>query len=205
MSLIQTDPDVIDYLLRRKLSGSHLTVEGSSESGGRRDTGASLDSVGASSGSLSPLEPPSPLFPPDGSGGESSLTSEVFLNVLKLNQSRNRPEGRYGEGRSAKSIRHMRQFHSHHNLLSLSQPSPLSRLHSQDGEPQDRRGAPGPAMSFTLGSGSAGSRGSCSSLSGSTENSIWVRQMQQEEGKSSPAANFWDFFTGKGSSSETVV
>ncbi|MEQ2165698.1 hypothetical protein GOODEAATRI_019850, partial [Goodea atripinnis] len=109
------------------------------------------------------------------------------------------------EGRSAKSIRHMRQFHSHHNLLSLSQPSPLSRLHSQDGEPQDRRGAPGPAMSFTLGSGSAGSRGSCSSLSGSTENSIWVRQMQQEEGKSSPAANFWDFFTGKGSSSETVV
>ncbi|MEQ2209275.1 hypothetical protein XENOCAPTIV_027839, partial [Xenoophorus captivus] len=135
MSLIQTDPDVIDYLLRRKLS--------------------------------------------------------VMANVC--------------EGRSAKSIRHMRQFHSHHNLLSLSQPSPLSRLHSQDGEPQDRRGAPGPAMSFTLGSGSAGSRGSCSSLSGSTENSIWVRQMQQEEGKSSPAANFWDFFTGKGSSSETVV
>ncbi|KAK5611588.1 hypothetical protein CRENBAI_014679 [Crenichthys baileyi] len=205
MSLIQTDPDVIDYLLRRKLSGSHLTVEGSSESGGRRDTGASLDSVGASSGSLSPLEPPSPLFPPDGSGGESSLTSEVFLNVLKLNQSRNRPEGRYGEGRSAKSIRHMRQFHSHHNLLSLSQPSPFSRLHSQDGEPQDRRGAPGPAMSFTLGSGSGASRGSCSSLSSSTENSIWVRQMQQEEGKSSPAANFWDFFTGKGSGSETVV
>ncbi|XP_038149056.1 rho GTPase-activating protein 36 isoform X2 [Cyprinodon tularosa] len=204
MSLIQTDPDVIDYLLRRKLSGSHLTVEGSSESGARRDTGASLDSVGASSGSLSPLEPPSPLFPPDGNGGEGSLTSEVFLNVLKLNQNRNRPEGRYGaEGRSTKSIRHMRQFHSHHNLLSLSQPSSLSRMHSQDGDPQDRRGALGAAMSFALGSSS--SRGSCSSLSGSTENSIWVRQMQPDEGKSSPAANFWDFFTGKGSSSETVV
>ncbi|KAM4714369.1 rho GTPase-activating protein 36 isoform 2-T3 [Anableps anableps] len=191
MSLIQTDPDVIDYLLRRKLSGSHLTVEGSSESGGRRDTGASLDSVGASSGSLSPLEPPSPLFPPDGTSGDGSLTSEVFLNVLKLNQNRNRPEGRYGEARSAKSIRHMRQFHSHHNLLSLSQPSTLSRLHSQDGDPQDRRGALG--------------GGSCSSLSGSTENSIWVRQMQQDEGKPSPAANFWDFFTGKASGSETVV
>lgn len=76
-------------------SGSHLTVE-SSESGGRRDTGASLDSVGASSGSLSPLEPPSPLFPPDGSGGEGSLTSEVFLNVLKLNQNRKRQDSRYG-------------------------------------------------------------------------------------------------------------
>ncbi|XP_014870027.1 rho GTPase-activating protein 6-like [Poecilia latipinna] len=205
MSLIQTDPDVIDYLLRRKLSGSHLTVEGSSESGGRRDTGASLDSVGASSGSLSPLEPPSPLFPPDGSGGEGSLTSEVFLNVLKLNQTRNRPEGRFGEARSAKSIRHMRQFHSHHNLLSLSQPSTLSKMHSQDGDPQDRRGGPrGAAMSFTLGSVGV-SGGSCSSLSGSTENSIWVRQMQQDEGKSSSAANFWDFFTGKSSSSETVV
>uniref|UniRef100_A0A146ZTQ6 Rho GTPase activating protein 36 n=2 Tax=Fundulus heteroclitus TaxID=8078 RepID=A0A146ZTQ6_FUNHE len=205
MSLIQTDPDVIDYLLRRKLSGSHLTVEGSGESGGRRDTGASLDSVGASSGSLSPLEPPSPLFPPDGSGGDGSLTSEVFLNVLKLNQNRSRPDGKYGEARSARSIRHMRQFHSHHNLLSLSQPSTLSRLNSQEGDGQDRRGALGAAMSFALGNGSGASRGSCSSLSSSTENSIWVRQMQQDEAKPSPAANFWDFFTGKGSSSETMV
>lgn len=68
----------------------------SSESGGRRDTGVSLDSGGASSGSLSPLEPPSPLFPPDSNGSESSLTSEVFLNVLKLNQNRKRQENRYG-------------------------------------------------------------------------------------------------------------
>lgn len=204
MSLIQTDPDIIDYLLRRKLSGSHLSVESSSESGGRRDTGASLDSVGASSGSLSPLEPPSPLFPPDGSGGEGSLTSEVFLNVLKLNQSRKRPETRFGEAPSGKSIRHMRQFHSHHNLLSLAQPSSssTSRLHSQDQEAQDRRRPLGSALSFTLGGGGSGS---CSSLSGSTESSIWVRQTPQEESKPSPASNFWDFFTGKGSSSETMV
>ncbi|KAM9718389.1 rho GTPase-activating protein 36 isoform 1-T1 [Menidia menidia] len=198
MSLIQTDPDVIDYLLRRKLSGSHLTLEGSSESGGRRDTGASLDSVGASSGSLSPLEPPSPLFPPDGSGGEGSLTSEVFLNVLKLNQNRKRQETRYGDVHPSKSIRHMRQFHSHHNLLSLSQSS--SRLLGQDADPQDRRGALGSALSLTL-----GSRGSCSSLTGSTESSIWVRQAPPDDSKPSPAANFWDFFTGKGSSSETMV
>lgn len=78
-------------------SGSHLKVESRSETGGRRDTGASLDSVGASSGSLSPLEPPSPLFPPDGSGGDGSLTSEVFLNVLKLNQNRKRQETKYGD------------------------------------------------------------------------------------------------------------
>ncbi|XP_023278480.1 rho GTPase-activating protein 6-like isoform X3 [Seriola lalandi dorsalis] len=205
MSLIQTDPDIIDYLLRRKLSSSNLTVESSSESGGRRDTGASLDSVGASSGSLSPLEPPSPLFPPDGSGGEGSLTSEVFLNVLKLNQNRKRQETRYGEVPPGKSIRHMRQFHSHHNLLSLSQPSSsscsTSRLHGQDPDPQDRRGPLGSALSFSLGVGG----GSCSSLSGSTESSIWVRQTPQEESKPSPATNFWDFFTGKGSSSETMV
>ncbi|XP_027143365.1 rho GTPase-activating protein 36 isoform X1 [Larimichthys crocea] len=206
MSLIQTDPDIIDYLLRRKLSGSHLTVESSSESGGRRDTGASLDSVGASSGSLSPLEPPSPLFPPDGSGGEGSLTSEVFLNVLKLNQNRKRQETRYGEVSSGKSIRHMRQFHSHHNLLSLAQ-SPSSST----SDTQERRGPLGSALSFTLGGGGSGGggvgsrSGSCCSLSGSTESSIWVRQTPQEESKPSPAANFWDFFTGKGSSSETMV
>ncbi|KAG7221537.1 hypothetical protein INR49_017193, partial [Caranx melampygus] len=215
MSLIQTDPDIIDYLLRRKLS-SHISVEGnSSESGGRRDTGASLDSVGASSGSLSPLEPPSPLFPPDGSGSEGSLTSEVFLNVLKLNQNRRgrRPDTLLEdldfsscEVPPGKSIRHMRQFHSHHNLLSLAQPSSssssTSRLHSQDSEAQDRRGALGSALSFSL---SGGVSGSCSSLSGSSESSIWVRQMPQEESKPSPTANFWDFFTGKGSGSETMV
>lgn len=77
----------------------------------------------------------------------------------------------------------MRQFHSHHNLLSLGQQCSSSD-HSQD---------------------HAGSRGSCSSLSGSTESSIWVRQTPQEESKTSPVANFWDFFTGKGSSSETIV
>lgn len=78
------------------LSGSHLTVESSSESGGRRDTGVSLDSVGASSGSLSPLEPQSLTYPLDVRGREGSLNSEVFLNVLKLNQNRKRQEARYG-------------------------------------------------------------------------------------------------------------
>lgn len=198
MSLIQTDPDIIDYLLRRKLSSSHMTVESSSESGGRRDTGASLDSVGASSGSLSPLEPPSPLFPPDGNGGDGSLTSEVFLNVLKLNQNRKRQDTRYGDVPSGKSIRHMRQFHSHHNLLSLAQPSRLG----PDQDSQDRRGTLGSALSFTLGGIGVGS---CSSLSGSTESSIWVRQTPQEDSKPLPTSNFWDFFTGKASNSETMV
>lgn len=88
----------------------------------------------------------------------------------------------------------MRQFHSHHNLLSLGQQS-SSRDHSQD---HDGRGQ----LGFSL---SVGNSGSCSSLSGSTESSIWVRQVPQDESKTSPITNFWDFFTGKGSSSETIV
>lgn len=197
MSLIQTDPDIIDYLLRRKLSGSPLSTDGSGESGGRRDTGASLDSVGASSGSLSPLEPPLKLFLPDATGSQGGLTSDVFLSVLKLNQSRKRQENRYGDIPPGKSIRHMRQFHSHHNLLSLAQPS------SSSSDPQEPRRSLGPALSLSL-AGSSG-RGSCSSLSGSTDSSVWVRQTPQDEHKTSPVSNFWDFFTGKGSGSETMV
>ncbi|XP_049591766.1 rho GTPase-activating protein 36 isoform X2 [Syngnathus scovelli] len=162
VSLIQTDPDIIDYLLRRKLS--NVTEESDVGSGGRRDTGTSLDSVGASSGSLSPMEPRSSL--------EGGLSSEVFLSVLKMNQSRKQHDNRYGEIRPGKSIRHMRQFHSHHNLLSLAQPT-LCRVSS----PSSRQHPPADA------------------------GNVWVKQAPPEEGKSS----FWDFFTGKGSSSETLV
>ncbi|CAL8326433.1 unnamed protein product [Lota lota] len=229
MSLIQTDPDVIDYLLRRKHSGSHVTTESGGGSGrssvssvqssGRRDTGASLDSVGASSGSLSPLEPPSPLFPPDGQGGEISLTNEVFLNVLKLHQNRKRQETRNGsEGTSGKSIRHIRQFHSHHNLLSLVNSSTSStstsslcasssRLQGQeslDREAQERRCT----LGFSLGGGGGG--GGVGGGVGGGEaggGSVWVSRNPPagEENKTSPVSNFWDFFTGKGSSSETMV
>uniref|UniRef100_A0A8C1XXA9 Rho GTPase activating protein 36 n=1 Tax=Cyprinus carpio TaxID=7962 RepID=A0A8C1XXA9_CYPCA len=128
MSLIQTDPDVIDYLLRRKLSSSSLTME--TDSGGRRDTQASLDSVGQSSDDLSSLEPLSPLYPETSSIG--SLSSEVFLNVLHLNTKRKR-----SSEVPPKSIGKMRQFHSHHNLLSLSQSS--SNAQSEEGELQEQR------------------------------------------------------------------
>lgn len=213
MSLIQTDPDIIDYLLRRKLSGSPLSD--SSDPGGRRDTGASLDSVGASSGSLSPLEPPSPLFPPEASSSsQGSLTSEVFLNVLKLNQSRKR-QHRYGDVPAGKSISHMRQFHSHHNLLSLVHPSPppsasWSRSTLPDADSahmMEHRGTL--RLSLSGGGGGGGGAttpgGSYSSLSGSTDSNIWVRQTPQDDNKNSPVGNFWDFFTGKGSGSETMV
>ncbi|XP_057711696.1 rho GTPase-activating protein 36 isoform X2 [Corythoichthys intestinalis] len=162
VSLIQSDPDIIDYLLRRKFSSS-ATAESAGGSGGRRDTGASLDSVGASTGSLSPMESRSSL--------EGGLSSEVFLSVLKMNQSRKRHNHRYGEVRLGKSIGHVRQFHSHHNLLSLTQPT-LCSLFSTSGlhPPSD-------------------------------DCDVWVRQAAPEESKSS----FWDFFTGKGSGSETLV
>ncbi|KAL0969977.1 hypothetical protein UPYG_G00235490 [Umbra pygmaea] len=200
MSLIQTDPEIIDYLLRRKLSSSHLMMEAVDTAGGRRDTGASLDSVGASSGSLSPLEPPSPLFNPDGPG-DGSLTSEVFFNLDILHRHNNKKRSNEA---LPKSIGQIRQFHSHHNLLSLAQPSISSRVHPEDSQHhvQERRAPLGESMSFGLGAAS------CSNLGGQGDNSVWVRQTPQEErAKPSPThtSQFWDFFTGKGSGSETMV
>ncbi|KAJ8007880.1 hypothetical protein DPEC_G00098770 [Dallia pectoralis] len=195
MRLIQTDPDIIDYLLRRKLSSSHQTMETVDPAGGRRDTAVSLDSGGASSGSLSPLELPSPLFKPDGDGG---LISEVFLNldILRCHQN--------NQKRSVEALSKMRHFHSHHNLLNLTQSSSSSRVHPEDSHhlTQERRAQLGESRNFVLGAAS------CSSLGGQGDNSVWVRQTPQDQkAKPSPShtSQFWDFFTGKGSSSETMV
>ncbi|XP_064881347.1 rho GTPase-activating protein 6-like isoform X3 [Oncorhynchus nerka] len=227
MSLIQTDPDIIDYLLRRKLS--HLAVGTVDSTGSRRDTGVSLDSVGSFSDSLSPLEtpsplfnlsplePPSPLFNPDGPG-DGSLTSEVFFNLEVLRHHNNKKRSNVI---LSKSIGQMRQFHSNHNLLSLSQSSSSSRVHPEDSyHAQEQRAPLGEDLSFTLGAAS------CSSLGGQGDNSVWVRQTPQEERekqvansvwvrqapqedreKPSPSHSsyFWDFFTGKSSGSETMV
>uniref|UniRef100_A0A673VVI4 Rho GTPase activating protein 36 n=1 Tax=Salmo trutta TaxID=8032 RepID=A0A673VVI4_SALTR len=197
MSLIQTDPDIIDYLLRRKLS--HLAVGTVDSTGGRRDTGVSLDSVGAFSGSLTPLEPPSPLFNPDGPG-DGSLTSEVFFNLEALRHHNNKKRSNVI---LSKSIGQMRQFHSNHNLLSLAQSSSSSRVHPEDSyQAQDQRAPLGEDLSFTLGAAS------CSSLGGQGDNSVWVRQTPQEEREKPPPSHssyFWDFFTGKSSGSETMV
>ncbi|XP_064184503.1 rho GTPase-activating protein 36 isoform X1 [Anguilla rostrata] len=191
MSLIQTDPDIIDYLLRRKLS--HLTNE--VDAGGRRDK-ASMDSVGHSSEDLSSLEAPSPLFPEDQEDG--SLCSEVFLNVLRLNQNRNRSS----EDGPGKCVGHIRHFHSHHNLLSLGQALPQST--SEDRDPRDR---PAPEGGQACEGGSAvysQGHGPGAAKTQSPGDSIWVRQSSTDEGKPQPT-NFWDFFTGTVTGSETIV
>ncbi|XP_036453061.1 rho GTPase-activating protein 36 isoform X3 [Colossoma macropomum] len=185
MSLIQTDPDVIDYLLRRKLSGSSVTVE--PDVGARRDTQTSLDSVGQSSDDLSPVEPISPLFGDSASRG--SLSSEVFFNVLRLNTNRKR-----SSETPTKSIAQMRQFHSHHNLMSLTQPS--SHLLVDEREEQEREGGfmgqPCPGE---------GQRDSGSQPQSPKERSVWVRQGSNASSTTSEdskqPSNFWDFFTGK--------
>ncbi|XP_076843477.1 rho GTPase-activating protein 36 isoform X2 [Brachyhypopomus gauderio] len=198
MSLIQTDPDVIDYLLRRKLSGSSLTVE--PDMGARRDTQMSLDSVGQSSDDLSLKEPMSPLF--GDLTGDGSLSNEVFFNVLRLNTSR-----QCSSQNPPKCIAHMRQFHSHHNLLSFAQPS--VRLQAEEPELQGHKGGsvaqacPRENTNFSLGHREGGSQ-----PRSSRERSVWVRQgsnssTTSEDSKQS--SNFWDFFTGKVSGSETIV
>ncbi|KAI4897061.1 hypothetical protein NFI96_011409 [Prochilodus magdalenae] len=192
MSLIQTDPDVIDYLLRRKLSGSSETVE--PDVGARRDTQTSLDSVGQSSEDLSPIEPISPLF--GDSPGRGSLSSEVFFNVLRLSTNRKR-----SSETPTKSISQMRQFHSHHNLLSLTQSS--SHLLVDEREQQEQRSFMG---QYCQGESK---RDSGSQPQSPKERSVWVRQGSNASSTTSEdskqPSNFWDFFTGKVSGSETIV
>ncbi|XP_026864524.2 rho GTPase-activating protein 36 isoform X3 [Electrophorus electricus] len=199
MSLIQTDPDVIDYLLRRKLSGSSLMVE--SDMGARRDKQVSLDSVGQSSDDLSPIDPTSPISPLFGdSAGGGSLSSEVFFNVLGLNTAR-KCSGSSQTPR--KCIAQMRQFHSHHNLLSFTQPI---QLQAEEGELQGCRGgclAQACPTHFSLGQQDGGSQ-----PQRSNERSGWGRQgsnTSTASEDSKQASNFWDFFTGKVSGSETIV
>ncbi|KAJ8338277.1 hypothetical protein SKAU_G00372430 [Synaphobranchus kaupii] len=194
MSLIQTDPDIIDYLLRRKLSSSHLAPE--ADAGGRRDNKASMDSAGHSSKGLSSLEAPSPLFPESQEDG--SLCSEVFLNVLRLNQNRNRSS----EDGPGKSIGHIRHYRSHHNLLSLVRGS--SQTHSEDRDPRDR---PAPEGGQACEGGSivySRGQGPGAAQTQSPGDSIWVKQSSTDEGKPQPT-NFWDFFTGTVTGSETIV
>ncbi|KTF75369.1 hypothetical protein cypCar_00014426, partial [Cyprinus carpio] len=199
MSLIQTDPDVIDYLLRRKLSSSSsLTME--TDSGGRRDTQASLDSVGLSSDDFSSLEPLCPLYPETSVIG--SLSSEVFLNILHLNTNRKR-----SSEVPPKSIGKMRQFHSHHNLMSLSQSS---NAQSEEQELQEQRqGSSRHTCSEERLHISLGRQDSGSQPQSPRERGIWVRQSSNASSMtlddSKPPSNFWDFFTGKVSGSETIV
>ncbi|XP_051572054.1 rho GTPase-activating protein 6-like isoform X2 [Myxocyprinus asiaticus] len=189
MSLIQTDPDVIDYLMRRKVSSSSLTME--TDPGGRRDTQKSLDSMSQSSDDF--------LFPETSSIG--SLSSEVFLSALHLNTNRKRsPEA------PAKSIGQIRQFHSHHNLLSLAQPS--LNAQSDDANLQRQAGSrqtwSEERLHFSL-----GRQDSCSQPQNPREKGIWVRQSSNASSTmsedSKQPSNFWDFFTGKVSGSETIV
>uniref|UniRef100_A0A8C8FUW7 Rho-GAP domain-containing protein n=1 Tax=Oncorhynchus tshawytscha TaxID=74940 RepID=A0A8C8FUW7_ONCTS len=204
MSLIQTDPDIIDYLLRRKLRSVSFQVD---STGSRRDTGVSLDSTPSPLFNLSPLEPPSPLFNPDGPG-DGSLTSEVFFNLEALRHHNNKKRSNVI---LSKSIGQMRQFHSNHNLLSLSQSSSSSRVHPEDSyHAQEQRAPLGEDLSFTLGGDNSVwvRQTPQEEREKQVANSVWVRQAPQEEReKPSPSHSsyFWDFFTGKSSGSETMV
>ncbi|CAL9694151.1 unnamed protein product [Knipowitschia caucasica] len=174
MSLLQTDPDIVDYLLKRKRSAPV------SASSSRRDTGASLDSVGGASldsvggASLDSVGGASL----DSVGGASldsvalaapsPLTADELLDVLKQ---RSRHQRRTGDVSARRSIFHLRQFHSHHNLLSLVPSSPTS-----------------PSSPCAVGE--------------QGEQGVWVKQSPQDPLSHS---DFWGFFSGKVSGSETVV
>nr|XP_015206754.1 PREDICTED: rho GTPase-activating protein 6-like isoform X2 [Lepisosteus oculatus]XP_015206755.1 PREDICTED: rho GTPase-activating protein 6-like isoform X2 [Lepisosteus oculatus] len=119
MGLLQTDPDVIDYLLRRKLRG--LDAASQSDSSARHcSSKTSHDSTTLSSEDYSPQDTSSVILDLD----DSSLSNEVFFSFLSLNQQRQRPS----EKSPRKPMNQTRQFHSYHNLSSLSDSSFGSRL-----------------------------------------------------------------------------
>lgn len=102
-----------------------------------------------------------------------------------------------------KSIGKMRQFHSHHNLLSLVQPSTL--LQPEERELQGGTGLSSPVEGVHF---SHQPQEDTSHPQSSKERSVWVRQGSNASSTSEDSkqpSNFWDFFTGKVSGSETVV
>ncbi|KAI1902603.1 hypothetical protein AGOR_G00017630 [Albula goreensis] len=191
LSLLQTDPDIIDYLLRRKLSGSHLKVE--KEAGARRVTEASLDSVGFSSGEHSPQDTCSSFF--QDPQPDSNFSSKLFLSVLRLNQNRKRST----EDNPRRSIAQIRQFHSHHNLLSLACPKQYSEDHTHEGTPAEED-PHGGAMGRAMGPLSPAEKTVLFSL-GQDPNRI----LSPKETYKQQHANFWDFFSRKSTSSENFV
>ncbi|XP_066570964.1 rho GTPase-activating protein 36 isoform X2 [Amia ocellicauda] len=257
MSLLQTDSDVIDYLLRRKLRVSDVTSE--SDSSGRHcSSKSSYDSSTLSSGDISPLDA-SPIFSEQ--QGAGSLSSDIFLNLLRLNKHRNRSS----EDSPRKPMNQTRQFYSHHNLMSLTQ-SPCGRQ-SEERDPveqektvfhaknngQSSQESPSQSDAQTVKPGRGGE--SPQKLMGLSERNetpdiqtlvdypqrlfssgqnpnansnnntnpgptaqmnqppspgdgVWVKQDTADTVESRPQSsptNFWDFFTGKISGSETIV
>ncbi|KAK1163230.1 rho GTPase-activating protein 6-like [Acipenser oxyrinchus oxyrinchus] len=123
MSLLQSQPDVIDYLLRRKLRKLSTVSEMSnatSSTDGRYFSESSYDSSRLSSGDLSSLDS-SPLFSeqqPVENLEEGSLSAEIFFSLLRpldlLNQQRKR-SSEDTHGRLRQNI----TSKSHHNLTSM--------------------------------------------------------------------------------------
>lgn len=104
---------------------------------------------------------------------------------------------------SSKSIAKMRQFHSHHNLLSLVQPS--TQLQLDERELQRGKGLLNPVEGLQY---SLQPQEDTSQPQSLKERSVWVRQGSNTSSTSEDSkqpSNFWDFFTGKVSGSETVV
>lgn len=86
------------------------------------------------------------------------------------------------EDSAMKTIGQMRQFHSHHDLLSLGE-------------------APDPVTEEACWEGS--SHASCKQ--DNSRDNVWVRQDAATQRAIAQPLNFWDYFTGKATGSETIV
>ncbi|XP_048859853.1 rho GTPase-activating protein 6-like isoform X2 [Brienomyrus brachyistius] len=181
--LIQTDPDIIVYLLRRKLSTTYPATD--DDAGGCSVVRDSPEPAELSNGGPSPLDPTVAHF--QGPREEISLSSEVIFSAPRHSQIRKyAPDVRPG-----KSMARIRQFHSHHNLLSLARPScrPLSEDREEAGPAAER------TVCFSLGE----DLGATQTPSPKDQPGVWAKD-------SRPAATtFWDLFTRKAPSSEAAL
>ncbi|KAL0188561.1 hypothetical protein M9458_015660, partial [Cirrhinus mrigala] len=87
----------------------------------------------------------------------------------------------------------MRQFHSHHNLMSLSHDE---RELQDQRQSSSRQTCSEERLNFSLGRQDSGPQ-----PQSPRERGIWVRQSSNTSSTTSddsrPPSNFWDFFTGK--------
>ncbi|XP_075708863.1 rho GTPase-activating protein 6 isoform X2 [Rhinoderma darwinii] len=154
LSLLETDPDVVDYLLRRKASQSSspelLTSEGSFSIEGRH---SSTDSNKASSGDVSPYDNNSPVLSDRSATARQENSSEQILKTAEhhtlvshlLSKSKENasaqscPKGSYGNIYESSSLHQGQYSLSHSNLTQNWPPCKNSTAEVDNGKPNIRR------------------------------------------------------------------
>nr|XP_061803080.1 rho GTPase-activating protein 6-like isoform X1 [Nerophis lumbriciformis] len=159
MSLLETDPDVVDYLLRRKASQSSDLLQ-SEETFTLNECHSSSDSNKASSGEVSPYDNNSPVL--SERRGEAGKTSTSLMGQVAGRAGESPTDGRVGP--DCISEEHANIWGTWHTTLkpafkdqtnagshgNVSEGSSRSSLEGLDGFPADRHHMTTPPPTRTL-------------------------------------------------------